>query len=179
MEVDRDRDRMVTPLIYMTEIQRSVTLGAINRIDIRGMQAGGDSVDGIILGRPVDEINNAGFLSPEARKGLKGKTEKERKKAVRLARKQAKPVLDTMEDATRRGHIRADFNLTVPLGPVDKDNVSKRAWRARLMERTHYGLVTVRTDGKVIMCATLDETAEGWTIHTFTARFHKTGHDAD
>jgi hypothetical protein len=39
------------------------------------------------------------------------------------------------------------------------------------MEKNHYGLVNVRTDGELIMCATLDETAEDWIIHTFLARF--------
>ena len=41
------------------------------------------------------------------------------------------------------------------------------------MTKNHYGLVNVRTDGKTIMCATMKETADGWSIHTFPARFDK------
>ena len=76
-----------------------------------------------------------------------------------------------MSYCPERGRIRIDANLDVPLGPVDKKNVSKRLWRARLMQKTHYGLVNVRTDGQTIMCATMDETEEKWIIHTFPARF--------
>lgn len=56
-------------------------------------------------------------------------------------------------------------------GPISSINVRKRAWRSRIMEKNHYGLVNVRTDGKTIMCATLAETEEKWVIHTFPARF--------
>jgi hypothetical protein len=76
-----------------------------------------------------------------------------------------------VEEATRKGDVRVDFNLTVPLGPVDEENVSNRAWRTRVMQKTHYGLVNVRTDGKTIMCATMDETEHKWIVHTFPARF--------
>ena len=57
--------------------------------------------------------------------------------------------------------------------------MTKRAWRARMMEKTVYGMVTVRTDGDVVMCATLEETGEDWTIHTFPARFPDSDDDAD
>lgn len=169
--VDRKADKLVTPLLYMTEIERSVTIGAINRIDISGMQAGGAKVDGVVLGRPVDELNDKAFLSPAQRKALKGLSKADKKKAITAARETEKPGFEAAEDSTRKGSVRVDFNLTVPLGPVDEENVSKRAWRARLMQKTHYGLVNMRTDGKTVMCATLDETEKKWIIHTFPARF--------
>ena len=169
--VDRRADKLVTPLLYMTEIERSVTIGAINRIDISGMKVGNTSIDGVVLGRPVDEMNSKAFLSPADRKALKGLSKTEKNKAIKAARKAAKPGFEAIEDATRRGDVRVDFNLTVPLGPVDEENVSKRAWRTRLMQKTHYGLVNMRTDGTTIMCATLNETEKKWIIHTFPARF--------
>ena len=60
MSVDRDKDRLLTPLVYMTEIERSVSLGALNRIDFRNLPADGEAggvedvemtLDGAILGR--------------------------------------------------------------------------------------------------------------------------------
>ncbi len=47
----------------------------------------------------------------------------------------------------------------------------QRVWKTRVMENNHYSLVNVRTDGKTIMCATLDETEDKWVIYTFSARF--------
>lgn len=170
--VDRDKDRLVTPLIYMTEIERSVTLGAINRIDIRNMPLSTGSADGAILGRPLDEIRGKGFLSPSDRKKLKGKTDENQiKKILRDAAKAAKNEFASVQADTERGSIRVDVNLDVPLGPVDKKNEKKRLWRSRVMQKTHYGLVNVRTDGKTIMCATMNETEKKWIIHTFPARF--------
>lgn len=170
--VDRDKDRLVTPLIYMTEIERSVTLGVVNRIDVRSMPQSGGSVDGAILGRPLDEIKGKGFLSPADRKKLKGKTdEKEIKKILSDAAKAARHEFNPHQSDTEDGAIRVDVNIDVPLGPVEKKNDKKRLWRSRVMQKTHYGLVNIRTDGKTIMCATLNETEKKWIIHTFPARF--------
>jgi len=58
--VDRDKDRLVTPLVYMTEIERSVTLGSINRIDVKGLQTEAGPAVGSLPGRPLDEINEKG-----------------------------------------------------------------------------------------------------------------------
>ena len=172
MHIDRNRDRLVTPLVYMTEIERSVTLGTINRIDIKGMPTNSATVDGAVLGRPLDEVKGKGFLSPDDRKKLKGKTvKKDINKVLRAARTDATTLFGSVEDKTAKGDIRIDVNLDVPLGPVDKKNNTKRLWRGRMMQKTHYGLVNMRTDGKTIMCATLNETESSWIIHTFPARF--------
>ena len=174
IHIDRKRDKLITPLVYMTEIERSVTIGAINRMDIDGLPVGNDRVSGTIVGRPVDELNEMAMLSKSDRDRLKGKTKDERKKAVAKAARDNKPGLKAMENDTRFARIRIDMNLSVPLGPVDRKNDSRRAWRARMMHKTHYGLVTVRTDGETIMCATLDEHADDWIVHAFPARFAAT-----
>ncbi len=172
VNVDRDRNRLVTPLIYMTEIERSVSLGALNRIDFRRLPIGGEKVDGEILGRNADELNERACLTPEDRFKLsKIKDKKEAAKFLREVEKKRKPTLEAMEENTQKGRIRVDFNLTVPQGPVSSRNVRKRAWRSRIMEKNHYGLVNVRTDGDLVLCATLDETEEKWVSHTFPARF--------
>jgi len=109
--------------------------------------------------------------SPADRKQLKGKSKEEANKIIGLAKAQAESIFEPIEEQAIDGDVRVDVNLTVPLGPVDKKNASKRLWRARLMQKNHYGLVNVRTDGKTIMCATLNETEKKWIIHTFLARF--------
>ena len=173
--VDRKIDKLVTPLVYMTEIERSVTLGAINRIDIKSMSTEDGDVDGVVLGRPIDEIEARGFLSPDDRDGLKGKSKtSEKNKIIKQAKKDVIEFFEDTASKTTRGDIRVDVNLSVPLGPVDRKNDSKRLWRSRLMHKTHYGLVNVRTDGHTIMCATMDETEEDWIIHSFPARFPDT-----
>jgi hypothetical protein len=48
---------------------------------------------------------------------------------------------------------------------------NRSVWRSRLMTKNHYGLVNVRTDGKTILCATMTEAGDGWTVHSFPARF--------
>ena len=170
--IDAENDKLLTPLIYMTEIERSVTVGSINRIDIQNVPTTHGSRDAVILGRPIDEINDMGFVSPTDRKKFVGKTNyKERRSIANAIRRVEKSKLADVETDTAIGHIRLDMNLTVPIGPVDKKNVNLRAWRARMMQKTHYGIVTVRTDGTHVMCATMDETAEDWITHLFEARF--------
>lgn len=172
VSIDEGTDKLLTPLIYMTEIERSVTLGAINRMDFKDVATVQGEVDGTILGRPIDEINDMGFVSPSNRSQFAGVTDsKARARIAESIMKAEEPILRADEADTERGRTRIDMNLTVPLGPVSKKNFKQRAWRARMMQKTHYGMVTVRTDGKDVMCATMDETAEDWIIHTFKARF--------
>ncbi len=178
--VNRKTDRLETPLIYMTEIERSVSLGALNRIDFRQVPVGGGKVDGAVPTRSLDELNEKAYLTPEDRVKLRRimtnttdlkKAKKQAKKFLREVVKVQKPQLKAMENNMRTGAIDVDFNLTVPQGPVSSENVRKRAWRSRIMEKNHYGLVNVRTDGETILCATLDETEKKWITHSFPARF--------
>jgi len=169
--IDEKKDRLKTPLIYMTEIERSVTLGSINRIDIRQMPiAGGQRHDGTITGRPVDEIEPKGFLSPKARKDLKDVTSStQKRKIVEGHERTEEPILAAMEDDTEKSKIRVDFNLSVPLGPIGQKNVKKGQWRGYMLQKVQYGLVTTRTDGETVMCATMDEHGKKWIVHTFPA----------
>ena len=40
----------------------------------------------------------------------------------------------------------------------------------RMLHRVQYGLVNVRTNGELVLCATQTDSAEGWVIHAFKAR---------
>ena len=184
--VDRKTDRLRTPLVYMTEIERSVSLGALNRIDIRQLPVAGKATDACVLTRNLDELDDRGHMTPEARREIanaerrmrRAKTEadksrfkKKRDKLLKDLVKEESKTLGAMEHDMRTGKIDIDLNLTVPQGPLGSRNVRKRAWRSRVMEDNHYGLVNVRTDGTTIMCATLNETEEKWVVHSFPARF--------
>ncbi|UII81078.1 ComEC/Rec2 family competence protein [Flagellimonas sp. CMM7] len=170
--IDRHKDKLITPLIYMTEIERSVTLGAVNRIDFEGLPIGSNTLDGVILGRELDEFNDKAHLSPEQfwkHKAIKDKNEANR--FLRKAVREQKKILTPIEKEGKKGNIKVNFNLTKPNGPLSPENTIKSAWRSRVMEKNHYGLVNVRTDGDTIMCATLDETEHKWVAHSFPARF--------
>ena len=113
-----ENDRVVTPLVYSTEIARSYRLGRVT--EIRDPNAAGPA-DDVVL-RPAD---NARVQFSERRPG-----------AIKPATK-SKPF---------------DDQLNVVSGLI-------------------YGLVNVRTDGRRVLCATLNEEDSSWSIRTFTSRF--------
>ena len=41
----------------------------------------------------------------------------------------------------------------------------------RVVHSTTYGLVNVRTDGRKILCATMNEKKDTWDVETFESRF--------
>ena len=106
-----DQDRIVTPLIYSTEIARSYRLGEVMAVEKRG-------------GGSVGEV-----------KDLVAKVEE-----------------------TASGALQ----------PVKK---TKALAGSRLVTGVVYGLVNVRTDGRRILCATLDESNRTWDTRVFNSRF--------
>ncbi|WP_431046287.1 ComEC/Rec2 family competence protein [Roseateles sp. L2-2] len=106
-------DRLITPLVYSTEIARSLELGRVTQVDL----ANGEILDSAdLLGATVRyKVHKPGSLRP----------------------------------ALGRRRLGGSF---VVAGMV-------------------YGLVNVRTDGRTILCATLNEGSNAWTIKTFKARF--------
>ena len=104
----KDGDRLVTPLIYCTEIARSVGLGRID--EVTRLDAGGN-VSGLI-------------------------------------------------DPTR---LRATAKV-VKAGDRAPATVHRRLKNARLATSTVYGLINVRTDGKKILCAALNEKTSTWNV---------------
>ncbi len=170
--VDREKDCLKTPLIYMTEIERSVSLGALNRVDFRRLPIAGQPTDGAVVCRPVDELGDKDHMTPEQRRAHRKIVDRnEADRFVRGAAREQGPLLKAMENAVRTGEIDLYLSLSVPQGPMSAKNKEKRAWRSRIMDKNHYGLVNVRTDGKTILCATLNETEKKWVCHSFPARF--------
>jgi hypothetical protein len=176
VEIDRDRDVLITPLIYMTEIERSVSLGSVDRLDFDGVPAGADAAAqlGSLLGRHFDDMNESALLLPAELRQIEEAAEEARASLGNRLRQEARTKLRDQEMKTLSGTMRVSYCVTVPNGPLAATFKRKTFWRSRVLDRNHYGLVNVRTDGKTIFCATMDETAEDWIVHTFPARTRPT-----
>lgn len=172
-----DGDRMITPLVYMTEIERSVLLAAVNRIEVANL--GGAGEQDTILAKPLREYSGREWFDDAAWTALDNLsdtlTSAQRKAKVKeiedgaLARNEdrlAQLEIDEAEHLTR-----AKFFTRRPTGAVGAAYPRKPVWRSRVMEKNIYGLVNVRTDGETIMCASKRDNGERWTIHFFNARF--------
>lgn len=110
-------DKVVTPLVYSTELARSTSLGHVSKVRTT------------VSGSPVQEITGRDLKDVQI-------TYKVKMAGDRRARTDRRPI-------------------------------NKKPVVAGLI----YGLVNVRTDGKTILCATMDEKDNGWRIHKFKARF--------
>lgn len=102
-QLDTKKDNLITPLVYSTELARSIALGSLTKINLQ------DSTS----------IDN-----------------------------------DTLDKAT-----------------YFIDTRDKLEYKPKVVKNLIYGLVNVRTDGKKILCATLDELSSDWKIKEFDSRF--------
>ncbi|QHI35109.1 hypothetical protein IMCC3317_04550 [Kordia antarctica] len=172
-ELDEEKDRLITPLIYMTEIERSVSLGKVSHIKIQNHSNGDGTVsDKALLALKKREIKDNALFSYEERNAfdtIKDKNEKKAFKKEIIEREKAFIASTESEHkqskTTASYHYRSVHKLfTINYGtqPIEK---------TRILTKNHYGLVNIRTDGETIMCATMKESGGGWTIHTFPARF--------
>jgi beta-lactamase superfamily II metal-dependent hydrolase len=148
LEIDRTEDRLVTPLVYMTEIERSVGVGALTHIRFRGYPTSAAAMDGGLFAQPFADIADKAFSTP--------------------ADKAALQLLAAAQDTAK---TRATFHYREVRGPFGITYGTRSTWRSRVMTKLNYGLVNVRTDGNKIICATMRETGGGWTVHDFNARF--------
>ena len=97
----------------------------------------------------------------------KSEARKIREKAVKREKERLKPIAE--ESVGKK--TNASYHYREVRGPFSIQYGNRSIWRSRMMTRVHYGLVNVRTDGEKIVCATMRETGEGWTVHSFDARF--------
>jgi beta-lactamase superfamily II metal-dependent hydrolase len=173
LEVDRVKDRLVTPLVYMTEIERSVSVGEITHIRFTNYPASaGDRIDGAVFAQPFDVISDVAFPTADDRENERAAPDAATakdilKQAVQREKGALKPLAASEEDA----QTRAAFHFREVRGPFGIRYDTRSVRRSRVMTKTHYGLVNLRTDGHKIICATMRETGGGWTVHEFSARF--------
>jgi beta-lactamase superfamily II metal-dependent hydrolase len=173
VEIDRVNDRLVTPLVYMTEIERSVSVGEVTHIRFANYPPGGDArIDGALFARPFGEISDVAFPTDADRRA---ESAAPNSAAAESIRKQAilreKSALSPLSVAQGPARTRAAFHFREARGPFGIRYDTTNVWGSHVMTKMHYGLVNVRTDGTKIVCATMRETGEGWTIHEFRARF--------
>ncbi len=170
VEVDLENDMLKTPLIYMTEVERSVSLGALDRLDVKGLPGMADDSSVVVSARYADALNKKAFFTKEQQDEIDAAPEDDQSDLRRQIRDESRDYFEAIEANRAAGSFKATYSMTVPKGPLSAEYKKRSLWRSRIMEKNHYGLVNVRTDGEVIMCATQDETAEDWLIHTFEAR---------
>lgn len=175
-----DGDRVVTPLIYMTEIERSVLLAEANRIEIGS--ASGAGTTATFLGKPVGEFGDSEFMNEAdwkafdkimrpkpANAAAKAEAKAKTDALIRDAKAREAPRLKALEAEEAANGAEGVIYGRRPTGVVGAVYPRKEFKRLRVMEKNVYGLVNVRTDGKVIMCASRRDDGEHWTIHAFPA----------
>ncbi|CTQ58529.1 ComEC/Rec2 family competence protein [Roseibium album] len=110
-------DQIQTPLVYSTELARSVSLGVPNKLRVAQSSGSTKTVSGKLF-----------------------------------------------EDSV------VHFSETKP-GALNKQKRQRQLGRTYVVAGQVYGLVNVRTDGKKIMCATMNEGNGTWQTKSFDARF--------
>lgn len=172
VSVDRSKDALITPLVYMTEIERSVSLGQVTHIVFKAHPAAGDAtLNGALFAMPAREIPDKALPTSEDRRAmaLAGGSAGESIEKAAIARE--KPVLRQLDEQQRAARTRAAYSYRTVHKLFNIQYGNRSVWRSRIMTKNHYGLVNVRTDGKTIMCATMKESGDGWTVNSFPARF--------
>ncbi len=109
-------DELITPLVYSTELARSINLGEPTKLTIRD------------------------------------------------------PAGDIVLDKKRLKDVKVEAKVT-KVGDLKPTTVTKTLQGKCIVAGLIYGLVNVRTDGKKILCATLNEKDNTWQTRTFTSRF--------
>ena len=111
-------DKVVTPLVFSTELARSIALGHVKQVDRLDAD---DQVVQVIKGNQLS-----------------------------------------------RYKVKYKITMAGDRGPRSG---SARINKRPIAARTTYGLINVRTDGRTIMCAALNEKEYKWNITTFKTRF--------
>lgn len=173
LDVDRRKDRLVTPLIYMTEIERSTSVGEITHICFNTYPVGdGQTHDGALFAQDFDQISDVAFLTAADREEEQAAPTRAQAREIRkLAAEREKDRLAPIAEKSDEKRTSAAYHFREVRGPFGIRYGNRSLWRSRLMTKVHYGLVNVRTDGETIVCATMRETGEGWTVHDFRPRF--------
>lgn len=172
VSVDRDKDALLTPLVYMTEIERSVALGQVTHIRFTAHPAGATAtVDGALFAVPFGAIPEKALLTAEERRAIERADAVTAREIERRAVEREKPLLRQWDERQRGAKTRAAYHYRAVHKLFGAHYGNRSVWRSRIMTKNHYGLVNVRTDGKTIACATMRESGDGWTVHSFPARF--------
>ena len=172
VSVDRSKDALITPLVYMTEIERSVSLGQVTHIVFKAHPGGEETtLNGALFAMPSREIPDKALLTSEDRRAMATAGGSTAKQIEKDAIEREKAVLRQLDDQQRAAKTRAAYSYRTVHKLFSIQYGNRSVWRSRIMTKNHYGLVNVRTDGNTIMCATMKESGDGWTVNSFPARF--------
>ena len=173
LEVDEDNDILITPLIYMTEIERSVSLGKVTHIKLNNYPLGnGNTEDKALLAMKRKDISDSALFSFEERKAYDKLNDDDEKKDFKdTIHKREKALIKASEEEQEDFEIQANYHYRSVHKLFTIQYGNKNLKGSRILTKNHYGLVNVRTDGETVMCATMKESGSGWTVHTFKARF--------
>jgi beta-lactamase superfamily II metal-dependent hydrolase len=172
LEIDREHDRLVTPLVYMTEIERSTSLGEVTHIRYSKLPASGAETDGALFAQPLDDISDKALPTRTDRQAFDREDDQERRKQLEedaIEREEA--LLEPLAEAQEASGTAGEYHFRTIRSLFNIEYGARSIRGSRIMTKNHYGLVNVRTDGETILCATMRESGGGWTVHTFKARF--------
>ena len=136
--------------------------------------------DFTLLGKPADEFRGREFLGADdwrelaridREPGTREQKEAARTALVRSAAERERPRLSALEQAERANASRGMVYGRRPAGVVGDEYLRSSFHRMRVMEKNVYGLVNVRTDGALVMCASKRDDGERWTVHAFEPVF--------
>jgi len=136
-QIDTANDELATPLIYMTEVERSVAMGEVfHMVSSHYPHAGGEIEVQVYAVDP-------------------GKLD-----------------ADLQPDAEQKGEVESQVHYKkTTAGAIRPEKKDRRLDGSYIVAGIVYGLVNVRTDGDLIVCATMNEAKKKWNIHTFRSRF--------
>jgi len=136
-QIDVENDELATPLIYMTEVERSVAIGEVFHMVSSHYPLAGGEIEVQVYAVDPDKLD---------------------------------PPLQA--DAAQKGSVdsRVHYEKTAA-GSLHPEKKNRRLDGSYIVAGIVYGLVNVRTDGDLIMCATMNEAKKQWNIHTFRSRF--------
>jgi hypothetical protein len=109
----------------MTEVERSVSLGAVNRNDFKDLPVGETTVAGILPGRHLDELTSKKRISPTEEAEIAHAPPEEQAGI----RKQLKRRLKELEGRATDGTIKASYYYSVPKGPLSPEHKERSVWR--------------------------------------------------
>ena len=173
VSVDEDKDVLITPLIYMTEIERSVSLGKVTHIKMNNYPVGGGNTESkALLAQDRQDISNSALFSYQERREYDDINDPDEKQAFKdEIHDRERAMLTTTEAEYEQFEIDANYHYRSVHKLFTIQYGNQRVRGTRILTKNHYGLVNIRTDGDTIMCATMKEAGGGWTVHTFKARF--------
>ena len=133
--------------------------------------SGGSTLDGALFGMPSGEIADKALLTDRDRQAIAKADDTTAKQLERDAIQREKNPLRELDAKQIAAKTRGAYHYRTVHELFSIQYGNRSVWRSRIMTKNHYGLVNVRTDGKTIICATMTEAGDGWTVHSFTARF--------